>query len=228
MATAGRILIMPKGDYDENATYEMLDLVNHDGISWLAKKHSQGIAPSAEASDYWFMALGVAHKATPIANNLTTTEEGFVLDARQGKVLMDAIESVNTEVLEIGTSLTEMQIVLSETQTSLSETQTSLTETQTSLTETQDSLAEAETTLTSLSDSVAKIQSDVTVIRGTLAVGETSITITDARITTDSLLSIYTSVWGVNPTSITVASGQVTLTFNSQTSVLEVGVRIDG
>lgn len=48
---AGRILIMPKGNYDESAQYEMLDLVYYNGASWIAKKTVSGIAPSE--SEYW-------------------------------------------------------------------------------------------------------------------------------------------------------------------------------
>ena len=53
MASAGRILIMPKGNYDSSATYEMLDLVHYNGTSWLAKKTATGIEPSAANSEYW-------------------------------------------------------------------------------------------------------------------------------------------------------------------------------
>ena len=54
MASAGRILIMPKGAYDSSATYEMLDLVFHNGVSWLAKKTVIGIEPSVSNGGYWF------------------------------------------------------------------------------------------------------------------------------------------------------------------------------
>lgn len=53
MTTAGRILIIPKGDYDSTITYEMLDLVKHNGTSWLAKKESTGIEPTIENAEYW-------------------------------------------------------------------------------------------------------------------------------------------------------------------------------
>ena len=53
MASAGRILIMPKGDYDSSVTYEILDLVKHNGTSWLAKKEVTGIEPTVENSEYW-------------------------------------------------------------------------------------------------------------------------------------------------------------------------------
>jgi hypothetical protein len=54
MADAGRILIMPKGDYNPSVSYEILDLVVHNNISWLAKKDSVGIEPSVNNSEYWF------------------------------------------------------------------------------------------------------------------------------------------------------------------------------
>ncbi len=54
MADAGRILIMPKGDYSPSVSYEMLDLVSHNNITWLAKKDVIGIEPSTANSEHWF------------------------------------------------------------------------------------------------------------------------------------------------------------------------------
>ena len=53
MASAGRILILPKGNYDPTVTYEMLDLVFDGGASWLAKKTVVGIKPTDESFEYW-------------------------------------------------------------------------------------------------------------------------------------------------------------------------------
>ncbi len=53
MASAGRILIMPKGNYDSSITYEMLDLVFHSGASWVAKKNVTGIEPSDANAEHW-------------------------------------------------------------------------------------------------------------------------------------------------------------------------------
>lgn len=53
MGDAGRILIIPRGNYDANIEYEMLDLVFNGGTSWLAKKNSKGIAPTDENSENW-------------------------------------------------------------------------------------------------------------------------------------------------------------------------------
>ena len=53
MASAGRILIIPKGEWNAETEYEMLDLVYHNGTSWLAKKDVVGIEPSDANKEYW-------------------------------------------------------------------------------------------------------------------------------------------------------------------------------
>ena len=105
MANAGRILIIPKGNYDANITYEMLDLVNHNGVSWLAKKTSKGIAPVD--GEYWHPILGIS-----IANDLETVLEGKVLDARQGKVISDMLATKKTrKLLWSGESIAKGEII---------------------------------------------------------------------------------------------------------------------
>jgi hypothetical protein len=53
MASAGRILIIPKGAWSAETEYEMLDLVFHNGTSWLAKKNVVGIEPTEVNVEYW-------------------------------------------------------------------------------------------------------------------------------------------------------------------------------
>ncbi|MDE6687122.1 MAG: hypothetical protein K2K17_07390 [Lachnospiraceae bacterium] len=66
------------------------------------------------------------------------------------------------------------------------------------------------------------------ITKAVLAAGKTSVTIKDNRITTNSVLSFYTSIYNVNPTAVTVSNGSVTLTFKAQTVDIEVGVRVNG
>ena len=73
-----------------------------------------------------------------------------------------------------------------------------------------------------------KITNISTITKGTLSAGSTSITLSDSRITTNSALSFYTSIYGVNPNSVSVSSGSVTLTFDAQASSMTVGVSVDG
>lgn len=55
MNSAGRILIMPKGEWNAETEYAMLDLVTHEGTAWIGKKNSVAIAPSriGEGAECW-------------------------------------------------------------------------------------------------------------------------------------------------------------------------------
>ena len=65
-----------------------------------------------------------------------------------------------------------------------------------------------------------------TEVVGTLTAGQTSITLSDASILTTSTLDFYTDIFGVSPTSVTVATGSVTLAFEAQSADMSVKVRV--
>lgn len=53
-ASAGRVLIIPKGEYDSQSTYNMLDLVRFGAGTFICKKTSEGNEPSFEQdTEYW-------------------------------------------------------------------------------------------------------------------------------------------------------------------------------
>ena len=54
MASAGKVLITPKGVWEAETEYEVLDLVRHNGMPWLAKESVKGIEPTDENEKYWF------------------------------------------------------------------------------------------------------------------------------------------------------------------------------
>lgn len=66
------------------------------------------------------------------------------------------------------------------------------------------------------------------VVKGTLAKGSTSIALSNSSITTSSLLSVYTSIYGVNPKDVSVLTGKVTLTFEAQSAAMDVAIKIEG
>lgn len=66
------------------------------------------------------------------------------------------------------------------------------------------------------------------IITDVLNAGETTITINDANIKTNSILSFFTSIYGVIPSNAAVSNGSVILTFESQTSNMTIGVKIEG
>ena len=49
--SAGRVLMVPKGDYDATETYTMLDVVSYQGKSYVAKQTTTGNAPTN--TTYW-------------------------------------------------------------------------------------------------------------------------------------------------------------------------------
>lgn len=72
---------------------------------------------------------------------------------------------------------------------------------------------------------------DITVSTGTtltavLAAGETTLTFTDAAITDDSTIDIYTTAFGVSPSAMEQNENTLTLTFDAQTDAVGVKVRV--
>ena len=63
-------------------------------------------------------------------------------------------------------------------------------------------------------------------VYGTLEAGETTVTLTDSSIGSNSHVEPYTNVFGVSPTNMVVASGSVTLTFPEQGADVGVCVRV--
>lgn len=152
MAIAGRVAIVPKGDWSADATYKRLDAVTYNNTLYFAKKDVPA-GTATNNTEYWSRSIvggagAIAMKedagtvkpadgltvaedgtlkvsidgttltmdqvnnvikladtlkdkingafpAANLINNLTTTEAGFGLDARQGKALDDKITEIN-------------------------------------------------------------------------------------------------------------------------------------
>lgn len=67
---------------------------------------------------------------------------------------------------------------------------------------------------------------DGVILSGTLTAGSTSVTINDQRILADSLIDIYTDVYGVNPTAALATAGSLAMTFEAQQTDINIRVRI--
>ena len=160
MAIAGRVAIVPKGDWSADATYKRLDAVTYNNTLYFAKKEvpagtatsnteywsksivggAGGVATADEAgvvkpadgltvaedgtlkvsidgttltmdqvnnviklADTLKEKINGAFPAVNLINNLTTTEAGFGLDARQGKALDDKITEINGSLKNVAT-----------------------------------------------------------------------------------------------------------------------------
>lgn len=78
-----------------------------------------------------------------------------------------------------------------------------------------------ESSLSTIKNPISALETTIT---GTLTAGQTSITLTNSAINENSTIEPYTSVYGVNPKTITVSNGSVTLTFKAQTQ--DIGVKV--
>lgn len=64
------------------------------------------------------------------------------------------------------------------------------------------------------------------VMTGTLPAGETTLELTDSELTDDSMISIYTDVYGICPKEAGYRDGALTLVFEAQETDVQVKVRV--
>ena len=62
-------------------------------------------------------------------------------------------------------------------------------------------------------------------VSGTLVAGATSLSLSNANITTASMIDVYSNVYGISPTNVTVSAGKVNMTFDAQTVAVTIKVR---
>lgn len=63
-------------------------------------------------------------------------------------------------------------------------------------------------------------------LTSTLTAGQTTVTFSDAAITTSSTIDIYVDKYGISPEDVTVTAGQVQIVFEAQSSNLGIKVVI--
>ena len=100
MASAGRILIMPKGDYNAETTYEMLDLVGCDNHAWICKKTCKGIKPTSDVGkEYWHDLLGVPLNL--ISDDLIIKDYGVLLASNVYTALSAKKDEENSRFIRV-------------------------------------------------------------------------------------------------------------------------------
>ena len=80
----------------------------------------------------------------------------------------------------------------------------------------------------SVSEQSKSTEKRLKIYTGTLPAGSAMLQVSNSNITEDSILSFYTSIYGVSPTAVSVSNNTLTLTFKTQSVDMKVGVRIDG
>lgn len=117
MASAGRVLIIPKGAWNAETEYGMLDLVTHNEKAWVSREKNKGEEP-VENSAYWQGLIML-----PIANNLTTDTEGYLLDATQGRILNELLESQAKTIAELSNTVKLLSNTVTEYKNNVTEYQ---------------------------------------------------------------------------------------------------------
>lgn len=69
---------------------------------------------------------------------------------------------------------------------------------------------------------IAKKEDAATVLTSTLSSGSTSLTFSNAAITTTAMYDVYADKYGLTPTDITITTGQAVLTFASQSTNVSI------
>ena len=60
MAIAGRVMLVPKGEYDPSKVYNTLDLVSHNERPWICRKQGiVGVEPTRSNPDIWMLLIDV-------------------------------------------------------------------------------------------------------------------------------------------------------------------------
>lgn len=94
---------------------------------------------------------------------------------------------------------------------------------------TADDVQEAIDELKADVDAIVVPASSFEIVRGTLTAGQTSVALTASKsVAATALIDVFTDVYGLNPSAVSVAGAVVTLTFDAQASNVAVAVRIDG
>ena len=87
MVNAGRILIMPRGDWNSQDTFDMLDLVSYNSVAYLARQQSVGVNPATDTSYTYWQPFGSASSiATPTTPGLVMPDSETILVDASGEI----------------------------------------------------------------------------------------------------------------------------------------------
>lgn len=219
MVNAGRILIMPRGDWSNLVSYDMLDLVTYDSIAYIARQASVGVNPSTDTSHTYWQTFGSA------AEIATTTTPGIVMpDGTTITVDVNGLIQANlgiTDITDVDIATLTNGQVLRYNSTSQKWENVDLSAANVSYSNTSSGMS-ATTTQAAIDELSTAKEKASTILTATLAAGSTTLTFNNAAIKTTSLLDTYADVYGIAPTDIQVTAGQAVLTFAVQAAAVSV------
>ena len=98
-ASAGRVLLIPKGDWNAEITYTGLDWVRHNGAAWVCKNTCTNVEPTEANSDNWQIIArdGQSGSITNVDAAMSDTSENPV----QNKVIKKYVDDHTPEVADM-------------------------------------------------------------------------------------------------------------------------------
>lgn len=211
-AIAGRVLLIPRGNYDATATYTMLDMVVYNGSSYICKQECTGVVPTN--TTYWM--LNASGSAVAYLNDIGDV---VITNVSNGQVLMyDSTTQkwVNGTITTTLAGLTDTDILNPANGDGI------VYDNQTGKWKNSNNIA----TKTEVN---AIHTAHDTVLSATLTTGQTTLTFTNNAIVSTSMCELL-SVGGViiAPTQITddSANHSVTFTFDAQETDISFKLRV--
>ena len=191
---------------DLNDSYQAIDEAIYAVASKQSTDESQVTALAQQVST---QGVEIAQNTTNLANEITARQNGdSALDGRLSTA-ENNVTALQSSVSSLGTRMTTAEGKIG--------------------TGTLDTVAQ--TLIGAVNEVNGKIPSGsaVEVQTATLTAGHTSktLTFTDQTIGATTLISAFSSVFGVNPTNITYTTTTVTLTFEAQASDVVVAVKVE-
>ena len=217
----GRVLLMDKGAYNGSTVYNQLDWVRYNGAAWVCKVNGTvGVQP-VEGANWTLMAQDGNVSGQIDWPNVTNKP----FDAVGSGLTVDGSDNIKLDTSylvgsNIGYDNTASGLSASDVQDAIDELAGMTVDLSTDL------LAGSNITLTTKPDGKVEIastasSSGIDVYKTSpvsASQGATSVTISDAKITTTSVLDIYaqnTSGTDITYLTKTVTSGQIVLTFDA-------------
>ena len=107
-AIAGKVMPRPRGPYDPNALYDIIDFVNHKNKLWMSKKPNlQGIEPSEDDTENWMLCID--SKGEDLQELEASIDERFLRVSEQITAATDDISELQTSVASNQEQIVELQ-----------------------------------------------------------------------------------------------------------------------
>lgn len=198
MAVAGRVAVVPKGEYNQRRVYERLDMVRDKNKVYVAKKDNTGILPTNE--EYWMLSMTNEASAEEVVMFLPAGETS--LEFIFNEIKTDSVITAQTNVPTV--SYTDLQ-VNGNTVTAIFEPQEQGVYVQ---------MTVSERPVASESYTVTETQ--------TLTAGQTQLVFTVDNLQPNSAINIQTDNPKAYYTKLTVSGNTLTVFFDAQETNINV------